>query len=69
MPAEDIERPANAYWPAARLLALCNEEVAQYGDPPNMSDLGADYHYSRLQETVGRLEILRGLYRHFDFGW
>lgn len=67
VPDEDIEHPRAAFWPAARLLALCNQEVAQYGG--NMSDLAADYHYSRLQETVGRLEILRGLYRHFDFGF
>jgi len=67
VPASDFESPANVYWPAARLLALCNDELAAYQG--NLSAISADYHYSRLQETVGRLEILRGLYRYFDFGF
>lgn len=56
-----------SFWPAARLLVLCNREVARFNG--NLSDISATYQYSRLQETVGRLEILRGLYRAFDHGF
>ena len=54
-------------WSAARLVAVANTELARYGG--NLSDLSANYQFSVLQQTVGRLEILRGLYRLFDFGF
>jgi len=54
-------------WSASRLVALANTELARYGG--NLSELSADYQFSTLQQTVGRLEILRGLYRLFDFGF
>jgi len=63
----DLEPHRTTFWPAARLLAFCNQELARVGG--NLSDLSATYQYSRLQETVGRLEILRGLYRVFDHGF
>ena len=61
VPLGDVESHKGSFWPAARLLALCNSEVAKYNG--KMSDLAAGAHFSRVQETVGRLEILRGLYR------
>ncbi|MFO0747008.1 MAG: zinc-dependent metalloprotease [Myxococcota bacterium] len=67
VPADDFESQKLVYWSAARLLAICNHELEQYQG--NLSEISANYHYSRLQETVGRLEILRGLYRYFDFGF
>ncbi|PIE65822.1 MAG: hypothetical protein CSA24_01905 [Deltaproteobacteria bacterium] len=58
----------HSYWSAARLLALANHELATtFGG--NLSELGSGYQYSVLQQTIGRLEILRGLYRAFDFGF
>ncbi len=67
VPDGDLDEHKTTFWPAARLLAFCNRELARYGG--NLSDLSATYQYSRLQETVGRVEILRGLYRVFDHGF
>ncbi len=73
MPSDDLTQAQHVYWAPARLLANLNDELDQYRDPTtgdiNYSALGAEYSYSLLQETVGRLEILRGLYRRMDFGF
>ena len=67
VPASDLDEHKTTFWPAARLLALANQQLASYGG--NLSDLSNTYQYSLLQQTVGRLEILRGLYRYFDHGF
>jgi hypothetical protein len=61
VPADDEEPHGNRYWPAARLLALANARKAEA--------LGDNYHFSELQQLIGRMEIIRGLYRSFDFGF
>ncbi|TNF27188.1 MAG: hypothetical protein EP329_19870 [Deltaproteobacteria bacterium] len=67
VPDADRTNVKATVWSAARLVALANTELARYGG--NLSELSADYQFSTLQQTVGRLEILRGLYRLFDFGF
>jgi len=67
IPDSDFEGQKHVYWSAARLVALAKSDLAAFGG--NLSQVSANYQYSRLQQTVGRLEILRGLYRLFDFGF
>lgn len=67
VPATDFAPEQHAYWSAARLVSIANKALASYGG--NLSALSSDYQYSLLQQTVGRLEILRGLYRLFDFNF
>ncbi|MCB9728004.1 MAG: hypothetical protein H6744_11960 [Deltaproteobacteria bacterium] len=59
VPDAAVEPHGNLYWPSARLLALANQRKPEA--------LGDNYHFSELQQLVGRLEIIRGLYRRFDF--
>lgn len=67
VPDSDVAQTRHQVWSAARLIAVANRELARYGG--NLSAISADYQFSLLQQTVGRLEILRGLYRLFDFGF
>ena len=62
-----MEAHGHKYWPAAWMLARANELYAEYGG--NMSQLSDEYTYSDLQQMVGRMEIIRGLYRRLEFGW
>ncbi len=66
VPAVDLEGHRHVYWPAARMLSWANRELAKY---PNQSTLTGSYSYSDLQQMVGRLEIIRGLYRYFEYGY
>ena len=63
VPADDFETQEIAFWPAARLVVEAQrrlENLQQDNDPS----------YERAyREIVGRLEIVRGLYRYFDFGF
>ena len=67
LPYGDFEQHGHLYWPAAWIVARANELFDQYGG--NMTALADDYQYSELQQLVGRLEILRGLYRRIEFGY
>ncbi|MFT7578989.1 MAG: hypothetical protein ACI9MR_000651 [Myxococcota bacterium] len=67
VPGTTTTEAQHEFWPAARLLALANTELDKYAG--NLTLLTSEYQYSTLQQTVGRLEIMRGLYRYFDFGF
>jgi len=67
LPKDSIESHGHKYWPAAWMLARANELLADYGG--NMTQLSDEYSYSDLQQMVGRMEIIRGLYRRIEFGW
>ncbi|MGM0578343.1 MAG: hypothetical protein ACQEXJ_21645 [Myxococcota bacterium] len=68
VPSYDIAPHGHVYWPAARLLALANQYKADL--ETGTGGLNADsYKRSALQQLVGRLEIIRGLYRRMDFGY
>lgn len=63
VPADDFEVQTVKFWPAARMIVEANrrlERLRQSNTP--------EYERS-YKEIVGRLEILRGLYRFFDFGF
>ena len=67
IPGDTIEAHGHKYWPAAWMLARANELLAEYGG--NMTQLSDEYTYSDLQQMVGRMEIIRGVYRSLEFGW
>ena len=67
VPDEDHELVRSSIWSAARLIAVARTELDRFGG--NLSDLSNSYQFSVLQQTVGRLEILRGLYRSYEFGF
>ena len=53
------------YWISARMLHWANKYLEPYLS--NLSQLSDEYHYSDLQQLVGRLEIIRGLYHVFEY--
>ncbi len=67
LPYGDFEMHGNNYWPSAWLVNRANVLLDEYGG--NMTALSNEYQYSELQQIVGRLEILRGLYRRIEFGY
>ena len=67
LPTEVVEPHGHLYWPAAWLVARANDFLAEYGG--NLSQLSDEYAYSDLQQMVGRLEIIRGIYRRLEFGY
>ena len=67
IPAADFEEHGHMVYPAAFLVAQADALLEPYKS--NLSQLGDEYHYSDLQTTVGRMEIIRGLYRHMEFGF
>lgn len=63
VPADDFEDHTTTFWPAARLVVEAQRRLdaaVQFNSP--------EYERS-YKEIIGRLEILRGLYRYFDFGF
>jgi hypothetical protein len=71
VPRAGVEGHGGAYWPTARLVQTANDLVAPYLKPggPSLTELSGSYAYSELQQLVGRLEILRGLYQYFEYGY
>ena len=63
VPADDFETQTVRFWPAARMIVEANKRLDEL-----LQSNTADAE-RRYQEIVGRLEILRGLYRYFDFGF
>jgi hypothetical protein len=51
------------FWPAARVVVEAQRRLEKLRDS-NTPEYERSY-----KEIVGRLEILRGLYRYFDFGF
>ena len=66
VPASDFEEHGHTYFPAAWMVGQAQEQFDAYGG--NMSALSDDFPYSDLQQTIGRMEIIRGLYRYLEFG-
>jgi hypothetical protein len=63
VPADDFETQTVKFWPAARMIVEANrrlEVLLQTNDADSER---------RYKEIIGRLEIVRGLYRYFDFGF
>ncbi|MBL8785891.1 MAG: zinc-dependent metalloprotease [Deltaproteobacteria bacterium] len=63
VPADDLESQDITFWPAARIVVEAKNRLDRYLASNTPS---AERSY---KEIVGRLEILRGLYRYFDFGF
>ncbi len=67
VPSADFAQHGTTYWPAAALLAWANDKLTN--DFPNSQSLSSDYQFSELQQLVGRLEIVRGLFSRFEYGY
>jgi len=63
VPADDFENQSVRYWPAARMVVEAQRRLDKLR-ASNTPEFLRSY-----QEIVGRLEIVRGLYRYFDFGF
>ena len=63
VPADDFETQTVRFWPAARIIVDANRRLERLLQS-NTAESERSY-----QESIGRLEILRGLYRYFDFGF
>jgi hypothetical protein len=67
IPASDFEEHGHTFFPAAWMVAKSQELFDDYNG--NMTSLSDDYPYRDLQQMVGRMEIIRGIYRYLDFGY
>lgn len=63
VPADDFENQSVKFWPAARIVVEAQRRLAKL-QQSNTPEYERSY-----KEIVGRLEIIRGLYRYFDFGF
>ena len=68
IPESDFfDHEKHVYWPAAQLVAQAAALKAEYAG--NLTALSDEYSFSTLQQIVGRMEIIRGIYRSLEFGW
>lgn len=70
IPRLDVEGHGHAYWPTAQILAQANvakdELEAEFGIQAMCSD---ETKYEQMHQLVGRIEIIRGLYQSFEYGY
>jgi hypothetical protein len=69
IPPADFEPHGHLYWPAAWMVVRANDLLAEYEVNGVVQINNDEYLYSDLQQMVGRLEIIRGLYRRMEFGF
>jgi hypothetical protein len=66
VPRGDMADRQHAFWPAANLIALANWYKSR--DFANPQDMTENYTWSDSQQMVGRMEIVRGLFKYFEYG-
>lgn len=63
IPDEDFTQQRIQFWPAARLVVEAERRLDQ------LQQSNEPQYRRAYQEIIGRLEIVRGLYRLYDFGY
>ena len=69
IPTLDREGHRNAYWPTAQLLAQANEQKEALQTSNLQGMCSNDERYHPMHQIVGKVEILRGLYQLFEYGY
>jgi len=69
VPSLDREGHGHTYWPTAQLLAMAEVEKGklQQSNPQGMCSNDELYH--QMHQLIGRVEILRGLYQWYEYGY